>query len=289
MAESRHLLHLLLPPSAAAESPAPLDDGDLKLISSNSGIVFRLFLVAFIGVVSVWANHEASKGYAITVINESTNTFLATRFKVFYASNDEATRAAIKASSIIERFLFPDSDGEKNHSTKKVIKSVVIRLVDRDLTGDVAVETDSSGDRDRFVLSVSSRVLEGANFDREMALAIRRGVARVWLWDGAGDAPRNVVDGIVEYLVEICDDAAAPEVLEPPAAAAAVCWDDSSNARSVAELLRRGERRRPGFIGRLNRAMKDGWSDEKLGGALGLPVDKLCAASESLRYKSSSV
>lgn len=281
MEEIRHLLHPLLPPSAAV--PPPLDDDDnLKLISSNSGIVFRLFVVAFIGIVSVWANHEASKGYAINVVNESTNTFLATRFHLFYVSNDEVTRATIKASNIIENLLFPNSD---NNSIKKPIKSVVIRLIDRNLTDNVAVEMDN--DRDRFVLSISSSVMGGANFRREMALAIKRGVARVWLWDGEGHAPENVINGIVEYLVNGLDDSSthdAAEVLEP----AAGCWD-SSNPRLVAELLWRSELRHPGFVGRLNQAMKDGWSDEKLGGELGLPVDNLCATSESLRYNSSSV
>ncbi|KAG6416813.1 hypothetical protein SASPL_124253 [Salvia splendens] len=273
--------HPLLSPSTttAAASP-PLDDDDsndnIKLISSNSAIFSRLFLVAIIAAVSVWANREASKGFAITVASESADAFLANRFKLFYVSNDGAAREAIKASDAIEKLLFPDSD-----VAKKPIKSIEIRLVDRNLTDNVAA-AEMDGDRDRFAISVSSSVMRGADFDREMALAIRRGVARVWLWDGGFHAPRGVVSGIVEYLVDRLGDSA--EAFE--SAAGAVCLD-SGNPRSVAELLRR----RPGSVGRLNRAMKEGRSDEKLGGALGLPVEKLCATSdyESLRYKSSSV
>lgn len=288
MEESHHLLQPLLTPSttsspAAAAASPPLDDhavNNFKLISSNSGIIFRLCLVAFIGIVSMWANHEASKGYAITILNESADT----RFQLFYVSNDEATRMVIKASNIIENFLYQDS----NSSIKKPIKSVVIKLVDRDLTDNFIVELGSS--HDQFVLNISPSIMGGTNFDRDMVLAIRQGVARFWLWDGQGSAPKNLMNGIVEYLVNSLDGWSilsardAAELLEPTA----VCWD-SDNRRVVAEFLKRGERRRPGFIRRLNEAMKDGWNGEKLGGALGLPVHKLCATSESLRYNSSSV
>ncbi|XP_041990168.1 uncharacterized protein LOC121741472 [Salvia splendens] len=278
--ERRRLLHhpLLSPSTTAASSPLG-DDDNIKLVSSNSAIFSRLFLVAIIAAVSVWANREASKGFAITVANESADAFLASRFKLFYVSNDGAARAAIKASDSIEKLLFPDSD-----VFKKPIKSIEIRLVDRNFTDNVAA-AEMDGDRDRFAISVSSSVMRGADFDREMAPAIRRGVARVWLWDGGGHAPRSVVSGIVEYLVDRLGDSAIGDAAEEFEAAAACL--DSGNPRSVAELLRRS----PGSVGRLNRAMKEGWSDEKLGGALGLPVEKLCATSdyESLRYKSSSV
>ncbi|KAL1560547.1 hypothetical protein AAHA92_10745 [Salvia divinorum] len=285
MDERRLLLHHpLLSPSNTTAAANDDDDrnANIKLISSNSAIISRLFLVAFIAVVSVWANHEASKGFAITVANESADAFLANRFKLFYVSNDGAARAAIKASDTVEKLLFPDSDG--NRSTKKPIKTIDIRLVDQNFTDNIAaVEMD--GDRDRFAIRISSSVMRGADFDREMALAIWRGVARVWIWDGGGHAPKSVVNGIVEYLVDRLGNSAsgdAAEVFEP----AAVCLN-SGNPRSVAELLRR----RPESVGRLNRAMKEGWSDEKVGCALGLAVEKLCATSdsESLRYKSSSV
>lgn len=264
----RHLLQPLLPSTAAAQPT-----------SSNAAVISRLLLVGFIGIVSIWANHEASKGYAITLVNESAATSAGARFQLFYVANDEATRVAIKASNIIENFLYPYSNG----SSKKPIKSVIIKLVDRNLTNNVVVEMGS--EQDQFVLNISPSVMGGTNFGHDMVVAIRQGVARMWLWDGEGSAPNNLMTGLIEYLINILDVSTSIEPLEP---AAAVCWDPD-NGRAVAEFLKHGERRRPGFIRRLNRAMKDGWSEEILGGALGLPVHKSCATSESLRYNSSSV
>ncbi|XP_047939669.1 uncharacterized protein LOC125187180 isoform X2 [Salvia hispanica] len=210
--ERRRLLHhpLLSPSATATAASSPLDDDDdnnINLISSNSAIFSRLFLVAIIAAVSVWANFEASRGFAITAASESSDAFLASRFRLFYVSNDGAARAAIKASDAIEKLLFSDSD-----AAKKPIRSIEIKLVDRNFTGNVAA-AELAGDRDRFAIRVSSSVMRGADFDREMARAIRRGVARVWLWDGGGHAPRSVVSGIVEYLVDP-PRVSTPEILD---------------------------------------------------------------------------
>lgn len=230
-------------------------------------------MVALVGIVSIWANHEASKGYAITILNESPNTLAGSRFQLFYVSNEEATRMVVKASNTIENFLYRDPSS----SIRKPIKSVVVKLSSRNLTENVVVESS----HDQFVLNISPSIMGGKNFDRDdVARAIRQGVVRIWLWDGQGSAPKNLVNGIVEYLVNCLDGTAsshdAAELLEP--AAAAACWD-SGDRRAVAGFLESGERRRPGFVRRLNEAMKDGWSDERLGDALGLP----------LRYNSSSM
>ncbi|KAH6788821.1 hypothetical protein C2S51_003827 [Perilla frutescens var. frutescens] len=267
---SRHLLQPLLPPSAAAS-----DHG--KPISSNAGITSRLFLVAFIGLVSIWANHEASKGYAITLVNESATTFAGARFQLFYVANEEATRVMIKASNSIENFLYPYS----HSSIKKPIESVIVKLADRNLTNNVVVEPGSG--QDQFVLNISPSIMGGTNFGHDVDVALRRGVARMWLWDGQGSSPRNLINAIVEYLINILENGSI-ELLEPTTAE---CWDPE-DGRSVAEFVNHGERRRPGFIRRLNRAMKDGWNDEKLGAALGMSVHK-CATSELLRYNFSSV
>lgn len=285
MEERHHLLHPLLTPSTTTAAALPPDDHAVNylnlMISSNSGIFFRLCMVALVGIVSIWANHEASKGYAITILNESPNTLAGSRFQLFYVSNEEATRIVIKSSNTIENLLYRDPSS----SIRKPIKSVVVKLASRNLTDNVAVESS----HDQFVLNISPSIMGGKNFDRDdVARSIRQGVVRIWLWDGQGSAPKNLVNGIVEYLVNSLDGTAPShdeaELLEP----AAVCWN-SGDRRVVAGFLERSERRRPGFIISLNEAMRDGWSDERFGGALGLPVHKLCAISKSLRYNSSSV
>ena len=46
-----------------------------------------------------------------------------------------------------------------------------------------------------------------------------------------------------------------------------------------ARLLRHLEARREGFVARLNRAMKDRWSDAAVDAALGAPARLACAAA----------
>ncbi|KAL0353962.1 UNVERIFIED_CONTAM: hypothetical protein Sangu_0977500 [Sesamum angustifolium] len=235
MEESHHLLRPLLSPSTTSPAVAPpLDDhvvDNLKPISSNSSIILRLSLVAFIGIVSIWANHEASKGYDITIVNESADTFLGNRFQLFYVSNDEAVRLVIQASKVVENFLYPDRN---------------------------------------------SRIKKSA-----MVQAVQRGVARIWLWDGRGNAPESLIHGIVEYMIDHLWATRPRSDRAKPLRSATTCWKDG-DSRVVAEFLDYCERRRPGFIRRLNHGMMDGWDDGKLDGLLGQPAQNLCTSYESL-------
>ncbi|KAL0443752.1 UNVERIFIED_CONTAM: hypothetical protein Slati_2097900 [Sesamum latifolium] len=201
MEESHHLLRPLLSPSTTTSSAAApsLDDyvvDNLKPISSNSSIILRLSLVAFIGIVSIWANHEASKGYDITIVNESGDTFLGKRFQLFYVSNDEVVRLVIRTSKVVENFLYPDHDDSQ---IRKPVNHIIVKLADRNLTDNIVVE---SGTHYKFVLNISPSVMEGTNFGRAVFQAIQRGVPRIWLWNGRGNAPESLIHGIVEYMID---------------------------------------------------------------------------------------
>jgi hypothetical protein len=77
---------------------------------------------------------------------------------------------------------------------------------------------------------------------------------------------------MVEYLA-----AAVPDDVEASSSPAKV--DDTSNTRCISpRFLKHLERRRAGFVARLNRAMKDRWSDAAVDAALGAPARPLCAA-----------
>ncbi|KAL0399631.1 UNVERIFIED_CONTAM: hypothetical protein Sradi_2306400 [Sesamum radiatum] len=290
MEERHHLLRPLLSPSTTTTSAAaapPLDDhvvDNLKPISSNSTIILRLSLVAFIGIVSIWANHEASKGYDITIVNESGDTFLGNRFRLFYVTNDEAVRLIIRTSKVVENFLYPDHD---DSHIKKPVSHIIVKLADRNLTENIIVD---SGTDQKFVLNISPSVMEGTNFGQAVLQAVQRGVARIWLWDGRGNAPKSLIHGIVEYMIgHLWAKRLSPghDRGKPPRSAA-TCWKHD-DPRVVAEFLDYCERRRSGFIRRLNHAMMDGWDDGKLDGLLGQPAQNLCTAYESLRYNISSV
>jgi hypothetical protein len=80
------------------------------------------------------------------------------------------------------------------------------------------------------------------------------------LWDGRGAAPARVTESMVEYLVS----SGAGE-------------EDEQQCMS-ARFLRHLEQRRGGFVARLNRAMRDRWSDAAVDAALGAPARPVCAA-----------
>ncbi|PIN00612.1 hypothetical protein CDL12_26887 [Handroanthus impetiginosus] len=297
--ENHHhlLLRPLLSPSTTTTTtstavPAvtpPLDDhvlNNLKLISSDSSIIVRLCLVALIGIISIWANYEASKSYAITVVNESRDTVPGARFQLFYVSNDEATRIVIKASKIVENFLYPDD----NSHGKKQVSHIMLKLAGRNLTDNVILESRMNDQE--FILNINPSIMESSDFRHDMLLAVRQGVARIWLWNGRDIAPKYLINGLVEYITIHSSGSSIvsnPDRAEPPCfRSATACWKHD-NRKAVADFLDYCERRRPGFIRRLNQAMKEGWDDGKIDGALGLPAENLCTTYESSRYNFSSV
>ncbi|XP_059664287.1 uncharacterized protein LOC132310064 [Cornus florida] len=107
--EDLHLLHPLLIPTTTttatiASTAVASDDHDYKyynnnnhnnnnniLVSSNC-ILLRVISVLLIGIISIWANYEASKGFKITIINEAADSPAGKRFTLLYVSNDKATR-----------------------------------------------------------------------------------------------------------------------------------------------------------------------------------------------------
>lgn len=141
--------------------------------TSNTGILIRFLSVVLVGILSLWANHEASKGFDITVLNDvARDSPAGQRFNLLYVSNDKATRIVLDASNFIEHLLYPSED-----SPKKQVNRVIVRLVSVNLTNAMGVsvlENDLN-----FVVNISPAVMEEANVDRALVSAIRRGMARV--------------------------------------------------------------------------------------------------------------
>lgn len=265
----------------------PRDEDSNHDPSSSFSITFRLSLIALLALVSLWANHEASRGFAVTVIDAAGDTIAGKRFHLFYVSNDEATRIVIKASKAVETFLYP---ADNDMDSKKEVARIIFKLTGSNSNDEVFV--DSEGVHE-FVLNISPSILEGTDFRRGMFLAVQQGVARVWLWDGQGQSPKYLINGIVEYITSNLDGFGKlpPSVEEaaPPQKgfSSVACWK-SQDPIAVAEFLKHCERRQPGFIARLNRGMKYSWHDDMFGVALGMPVQDLCTSFESLRYNFSS-
>ncbi|XP_022774059.1 uncharacterized protein LOC111316336 [Durio zibethinus] len=189
---------LLATPASAltttATSSTTKEDDKKDFFLSSSRIISRLLLVIFIGTISVWANHEASKGFKVTIINNAKDSPAGRRFALFYVSNDEGTRIILNTSALVENILYPDSN-----QNKKPVHHVILQLASKNLTTKVIVETSKSKEF-VYVISLSPSIMEESNVKYAVRSAIQRGMARIWLWDGESRAPPWLIDGMEEYI-----------------------------------------------------------------------------------------
>lgn len=233
-------------------------------------------------MISIWANHEASKGHTITIVNEARGTAQGKRFDLFYGSNGKASRMVYETSKFVENFLYPNSS-----YAKKQVNHVVLRLSNRNMlqSQSVVVVVESTRAAEEYVIYISSSVMDEINHGRAMLLAVQKGVAGMWVWDGEGEAPRSLVNGIVECIINSSTSSElgvagirSPEEMvapQPPD-----CWGDK-NAKAVAEFLNYYELKRPGFIRRLNQELRSRWREQTLDAAPGMPTQILCVPHNS--------
>ncbi|PQM37182.1 uncharacterized protein Pyn_39938 [Prunus yedoensis var. nudiflora] len=100
--------------------------------SGTINILVRFLSVFFIGLLALYANREASKGFDITVINDIKDSVAGRRFHLFYVSNDKATRIILDTSNFVEHLLYPEAHAQP----KKHINHVVLRLSSLNSTSD---------------------------------------------------------------------------------------------------------------------------------------------------------
>ncbi|KAK3183419.1 hypothetical protein Dsin_030705 [Dipteronia sinensis] len=241
--EEHHLFQPLLSTTTTTSAAATTtnEDEDIKFLSSDKAISFRLLSVVFIGLISIYANYEQSKGFDIIIINDIKDSLAGNRFELFYVSNDKATRILQNTSAFIEN---------------KQVRRVTLRLLSKNnLTRIPTVEAPKS---DEFVINISPSIIMGhsSNDNHAMVSAIQRGMARVWLWDGDSRAPPWLVDGLVEYMSRL---AGFGEVVRGFGGSSS--WDDVKDPRVVAQDLDQCEENNKGFVRRLNQAMRQRWVD----------------------------
>uniref|UniRef100_A0ACD5TZM8 Uncharacterized protein n=1 Tax=Avena sativa TaxID=4498 RepID=A0ACD5TZM8_AVESA len=268
---------LLLPVSTAAScsssSYITVDDDTASVVppcpkpSSPSGlsILARYLAVLLVASVSLFAHHEASKGFRIDVVSAAPQGSVAgRRFDLLFVSNGRAERLLHRASRAVEDALFPDPSFPRRRVTR-----VTVRMDGGGNLTAAYATLDAAADGE-YVISLSPRLLSDAKAVDAVAAAVRRAVARMWLWDGRGAAPARVTESMVEYLATAVPDAAEAESSSPA---------DASNTQCISpRFLKHLERRRAGFVARLNRAMRDRWSDAAVDAALGAPARPVCAA-----------
>jgi hypothetical protein len=222
---------------------------------SAQSFVLRVVTVVAVACASLFAQHEAGKGFAVSVANDlPRGSAAARRFDLLLVSNGRAERALLRASRAVERALFPDPS-----FPRRQVRRVTVRMAARNLTG-AAVHSAAPGE---YVVSLGPGLASSAP---AAEAALRRAIARVWLWDGRGAAPARVTESMVDYLASAAAEVEV-EVEAPPSA---------GGCGMSARLLRLLEARREGFVARLNRAMRDRWSDAAVDAALGAPARLAC-------------
>lgn len=257
-------------------TPALPNTGDdcyyvVESFSSHSGIILRLFTIFSIGVISIWANYEASKGFGITIINDISDFPPGKRFTLLYMSNDKATRLIQSSSSFVENILYPNIS-----YPKKKVNHVTLRLSSSNLPNLVTVETSTN---DEFLITLSPSIMDEAkNLDYVLRSMVLQGMSRIWLWDGKGKdkGPPWLLDGLVEYIKTVAGSGpmTALGAWELPEFGE-FCLGDR-DPRAVAKFLGQCERQSKGFIQRLNRGLKNEWDDRTVENALGTSVDNIC-------------
>ncbi|XP_057532209.1 uncharacterized protein LOC130810245 [Amaranthus tricolor] len=248
-----------------------LNNGN-EIMSSNSVIV-RLLIFLLIGTMSVWVNHESSKGFVITVVNNMKNTPEGKKFTLFYVSNDQAIRLVQSSSTFAAKILFPSDSS----MPEKLIDQVDVQLVSHNLTNYHTVAVESFGNKSRYALSISSFVMEFSDFKYRIRKEFQKGMAEILLFNLQNKAPKSLLDGMVEYI----SNAAGFGVSEPMLKfknTRKKCWEDEDSS-SVAKFLAYAEEKSEGFVGRLNEEIdKVGSFEEIMDKLLGIPAIQLCAS-----------
>jgi hypothetical protein len=254
------------------------DDTDADYIkhwSSNSSIILRLLLITSIGIISIWANYEASKGFGITLVNDAKDSAEGKRFTLSYISNDKATRIILNTSLFVENLLYPNI----NDTKKQVIHHVTLRLASNNLPKLFTVDTNTNNE---FVINISPSVLVGhpKNLDYAITSVVLQGMARAWIWDSESRAPQWLLDGMVEYINGLAGfgpvrNLGGHESLDDQFGK--FCSGDK-DPMVLAQFLKYCERHEKGFIQRLNKALRDDhqWIGRTVEDVLGISEQNLC-------------
>ncbi|CAN6345729.1 unnamed protein product [Urochloa humidicola] len=100
------------PPPAAAAAPSSRP--------STQSIVFRVVTVLAVACASLFAQHEAARGFGIDVVSSGAASkrgdAAGRRFDLFLVSNGRAERILLRASRGVERALFPDASSPASRS-----------------------------------------------------------------------------------------------------------------------------------------------------------------------------
>jgi Peptidase of plants and bacteria len=233
--------------------------------SDHPPIPLRLATILALFLLSLWANYEASKGFDLTILNAPTHTLASRRFNLLFVSNGRAAGMALKSSSFIERFLYPKGEG----LPRKHVRHVTVCLADHNITNDVHVLVSRQNTRGpvpsgNYLIEISLSVMVGKDaIKTAVALALHRGMAYVWLWDGHGSVPRPIIDAVVEYLLVQYNLPSKN-------------YESTQKKFTIASIIQQCQERSNDFIVRLNNAMREKWNEYAVTDAFSSPSEITC-------------
>ncbi|KAG6496699.1 hypothetical protein ZIOFF_044569 [Zingiber officinale] len=208
---------------------------------------------------------EASKGVGISVISSAApSSAAARRFDLLFVSNGRAHRILHRASRFAEKALYPD-----DRFPRKPVDRIAMQLASVDLTSMASVRPGAASGE--YVVLLSLAVMSAADADAAVSAAVHRSVARLWLWDEGG-APGSLMEAMADYLAAEAGFRPSPN---STCGESGRCWCWS------AEFVSYCEERELGFVARLNRGMRQGWTEFTADHALGSPVKQAYAEFRS--------
>lgn len=227
-------------------------------LSNVRGIFVRAVTIVLLVVVSLWANHEASKGFDLTIHSASNDTPAGRRFDLMFVSNGKAATLLLESSYAIEHIIYP-----RNLFVKKPVHHVILKLSGEKTTEIVQVKRGYKKEKPgEYLILVKPEIVEEENATVAMAAALYRAMAYVWLWDGTTTTQRSIVDAMAEYLTVQSGFDGVPS---------------KTSSSSFGSFMQKCEKLSHGFVARLNNAVHERlWRDGIVDRALDQMLQELC-------------
>ncbi|XP_065036820.1 uncharacterized protein LOC135672288 [Musa acuminata AAA Group] len=245
--------------STSTSTSSLAEETGINTAASTLTILTRMTVLLTLVAISLWANHEASMNIDISTVNSAVGSRAGRRFDLNFVSNGRANRIVHHASRFVEQALYPEEA-----YPRKPISHITLHLASNDL--DSVTSVNPGAGSGHYTIHLSPSLMSEADGDGALASEVHRAVARLMLWDAQQAAPSQLLEAEADYL--------AVAAGFPPSS------NKTCNVSSYwsAEFLQYCEVRRNGFIARLNRGMRERWSESTVDDALGSPVRQVYTA-----------
>ncbi|XP_074561317.1 uncharacterized protein LOC141817578 [Curcuma longa] len=256
---------LIATTSSSSSSSSSFSSSSAASTPTAIVILTRLTAIITFVALSLWANYEASKGVDISVFSSAApSSAAARRFDLLFVSNGRAHRIIHRASRFAEKALYPDDS-----FPCKPVDRISVQLACVDLTSIASVGPGAASGE--YVVFLNPAVMSAADAEAAVSAAVHRAVARLWLWDEGG-APGSLMEAMADYLVSAAGFRLSLNGTRGESGSG-WCWSS--------EFVRYCEERELGFVARLNRGLRHGWTEFTADHALGSPVKQAYAEFRS--------